>query len=121
MTSSNSYDYINQIAHLLICEERLRIIQNASKSDCILQRITDIITQSWPDDRKDLPPEAIPYFHFRDEFSVQDGLIFKGSRIVIHAETRKEIREALHIPHCRTEGSLHRACECVYWPGMNPT
>ena len=119
VTSSDSYDYISQIAHLPICEERLRKIQNASKSDSTLQRITDIITQGWAEDRKDLPPEAIPYFHFRDELSVQDGLIFKGTRIVIPAEMRKEIREALHIPHCGIEGSLCRACECVYWPGMN--
>ena len=32
---------------------------------------------------------------------------------------RKEIHEALHIPHCGIEGSLHRAHEGVYWPGMN--
>ena len=71
VTSSDSYYYISQIAHLPIHEERLRKIQKASKSHCTLQRIADIITQGWPEDRKGLPPEAIPYFHFRDDLSVQ--------------------------------------------------
>ena len=89
VTSSDSCDYISQIAHLLIRGERLRKIQNASKSDSTLQRIADIIAQGWPEDRKDLSPEAIRYFHFRDELNVQDGLIFKGSRIVIPAEMKR--------------------------------
>ena len=117
VTSSDSYDYISQIVHLPIRKERLCKIQNASNST--LQRIADIITRGWPEDRKNLPQKAIPYFHFRDELSVQDGLIFKGSRTVVPAETRKEIHEALHIPHCGIEESLRRACKCVYWPGMN--
>ena len=86
VTNSDSYDYISQIAHLPIRKDRLRKIQSPSKSDSTLQRIADSIAQGWPDDRKDLPPEAIPYFHFSDQLSIQDGLIFKGSRIVISAE-----------------------------------
>ena len=76
VTRSDSYDYISQIAHLPNHEERLCKIQDASKLDGTLQRITDLTAQGWQDDRKDLPPEAIKYFHLK-EVSVQDGIIFK--------------------------------------------
>ena len=45
MVSCESYDYITQIVHLPIHEERLRKIQNVSRLECTLQIIADAINR----------------------------------------------------------------------------
>ena len=49
------------------------------------------------------------YFHTRDEYTVQDGLVFKGDRVVIPYHLRAEMREAIHTSHIGIEGCLRRA------------
>lgn len=61
---------------------------------------------------------AHPYLNIRDELTVQDGLVFKGERVIIPVTLRKEMKEILHTSHLGEEGTV-RARECIYWPGMN--
>ena len=49
---------------------------------------------------------------------ITDGLIFIGERLVIPKELRKSVLSELHVGHTGIDGSLRRACEIVYWPGM---
>ena len=60
-----------------------------------------------------------PYFSMRDELTVQDGLIFRGQRIVIPLRLRREMKKKIHSSHLGTESCLRRARECLYWPGMS--
>ncbi|XP_062595327.1 uncharacterized protein K02A2.6-like [Saccostrea cucullata] len=60
-----------------------------------------------------------PYFHVRDELSVQDGIVYRGTRCVIPKALRAEVMGKLHQSHIGAEGCLRRARECVYWPNMN--
>ena len=69
--------------------------------------------------RKRLPSQAIPYFPYWDELSVQDRLIFRGERVVIPVGTKNTIKERVHSSHLGVEGCLRRACEEVFWPNMN--
>ena len=66
-----------------------------------------------------MPHQLAFYFNTRNEYSVQDGLIFKGDRLVIPHSLRPEIREAIHSSHIGVELFLRRARECVYWLGMH--
>ena len=43
-----------------------------------------------------LPLLASPYFDTRDELSVQDGLIFKGERAVVHKAARSGLLKSIH-------------------------
>ena len=38
--------------------------------------------------------------------------------MVIPKELRKSVLSELHVGHTGIEGSLSRACEMAYWPGM---
>ena len=69
--------------------------------------------------RKVQHAEVHPYFHVRDELSVQDGIVFRGARCVIPKALRAEVMAKLHQSHIGAEGCLRRARECVYWPSMN--
>ena len=62
-----------------------------------------------------------PYHSIRDELSIQDGINFRGERIVTVVTTilRTEMKRAVHQAHLGTQSCLLRARECLYWPGMN--
>ncbi|XP_023815343.1 uncharacterized protein K02A2.6-like isoform X2 [Oryzias latipes] len=55
----------------------------------------------------------------KDELSTQDGLVFKGERVVIPDALQAEITQRIHSTHIGTEGCLRRARDCIYWHGMN--
>lgn len=113
------FDKINMVSFLPIREERLTKIRNATEQDESLQILRKIILQGWPDNKQSVPTQATPYFNFRDELSVQDGLIFRGERVIIPASLRKDMMNRIHSSHIGTEGCLRRARECLYWPGMS--
>lgn len=72
--------------YLPISQARLLQIQRETEKDESLQSLKAVIQQGWPDDKSALPPIVSPYFNMRDEMSVQDGLIFKGERVVVLLE-----------------------------------
>ena len=49
----------------------------------------------------------------------EDGLIFKGDRLVIPRMLRAGMIKQIHQGHIGVEGCLRRAREVIYWPGMN--
>ena len=60
-----------------------------------------------------------PYYSYRDELSVYDGLIFRGERFVIPRALRYQTMKQRHSSHIGINGSLRSARECLFWPGMN--
>ena len=62
---------------------RLRQIRRATEEDESLQSLRCVILTGWPYSKDYIPAQVIPYFHFRNEPSVQGGLIFKGERVLI--------------------------------------
>ena len=60
-----------------------------------------------------------PYLQFKDELLAEDGLIFKGDRLVIPRMMRAGMIKQIHQGHIGVEGCLRGAREVIYWPGMN--
>ena len=110
---------IHGIEFLPISEPQLAEIQRETAADSVLQCLTQVILQGWPDQKEVLPSELHPYFIVRGELTAQDGILFKGLRCVIPLTLRPKIRERLQGAHTGVEGCLRRARETVYWPGMN--
>ena len=42
-----------------------------------------MIKQDWPKSKADITLKFQKYFPFREEFSTQDGVMFKGKRILV--------------------------------------
>ena len=72
----------------LIREERLKQLKTATHSDETMQALK----KGWPDTRKELPDQVTPYFSYRGELTLHDGLIFKGE-IVVPESMRKPLKE----------------------------
>ena len=43
-----------------------------------------------------MPSELQPYLTFREELTIEDGLILKGTRIVIPSKKRESILKLIH-------------------------
>ncbi|CAG2249181.1 unnamed protein product [Mytilus edulis] len=54
----------------------------------------------------------------RDELTVQNGLIFKGERVIIPKTLRSDMIRRIHSSHNGVEGCLRRVRESLYWPGL---
>ena len=77
-------------------EESITKIRDETERDESLQTVKKVIQQGWPHDKANVPYLAAPYYHFRDELAVTDGLIFRGERLVIPGTMRSEIKKNMH-------------------------
>ena len=113
------FENINMVSLLPIRPERLEKIKRATADDETMTLLSQTIITGWPETKNDLANQLLPYFNSRSDLSAQDGLIFKGERVVIPHALRGEIKKAIHSSHTGVEACLRRARECVYWPSMN--
>ena len=78
--------------------------------------------QGWPSSIKQVPPVLQPCWTFREELTVEDGLILKGTKIVIPNkkwETIFPILKLIHEEHLGLNKCKLYAKETVYWSGLN--
>ncbi len=85
----------------------------------MLEMLKQTIINSRPEKRDTLQEQLTPYFSYREELVVQDGLVFKGNRVVIPQKLRSDMKLKLHSSHLGIDGCLHQACEAIFWPGMS--
>lgn len=102
-----------------ISDERLAEFKIATAKDPVLQKLKETIMQGWPSHRQLTSSTVLPYYNYRDELSVQDGLILRGDRIVIPTTLRQSLKKRLHVGHLGINSCLRRARDLVYWPGMS--
>ena len=104
--------------HLPISTKRLKQIQEATTKDSTLQVLQQQIVSGWPQQKSSMPQETRPFMKCQDELSVQDGILFKGSRIILPRVLRREMLQKIHDGHLGVESCLRRAREVFYWPLM---
>ena len=66
-------------------------------------------THGWPQTITELPPELHPYWTFREEIAIEDGIILKGERLIIPAVDQPDILQQLHHGHLGLQKCLHHA------------
>ena len=86
----HSVEVVDLTKHLPISSRRLKQIQEATNKDSTLQTLKQHILLGWPNDKTQVPLEIRPYVKCHDELSIQDSILFKGSRIIIPTGLRKE-------------------------------
>ncbi|CAC5416292.1 unnamed protein product [Mytilus coruscus] len=107
------------VKYLPMTESRVKDINLHTQDDESLQVLQTTVLHGWPIKREDTPSLAKPYFDFRDEITVEDGILFRGERGIIPRTLRIDMMQRVHSSHIGIGGSLRRAKECLYWPGMH--
>ena len=111
---------MNQITKLLPARcDSLQQLRLATQADDELAILKHTIMQGWPKTIKQVPPELHSYWTSREELTIEDGLILKGTRIVILSKQCQAILKQIHEGHLGLNKCKLRAKETVYWPGMN--
>ena len=94
----------------------LKSFQEETRADTALRDLQHHIVYGWPNSIQDLSDHIRPFWCFRDELTVMDGLVMKGNRIVVPANMRESTLQRLHDAHQGLTSTLHRARRTVYWP-----
>ena len=110
---------VHMIEYLPVNQKRIDSIKTATATDDSLQKLTQVLTKGWPESKMELADELHPYFSYRDELTVQDGIIFRGERILVPKELRAEMKKKVHAGHLGINSCLRRARDLLFWPGMS--
>ena len=77
------------------------------------------ITQCWPSTIKEVPGVLQSYWTFREELTIEDGIILKGTWIVVPAKKCEAVLKLIHEGNLGLNKYKLHAKETVYWPGLN--
>ena len=104
---------------LTVSPARITQLQEDTAADRTCKTLYNLIQDGWPTYYKDVPKSAQPYHHIRDELMVDDGLVMRGTRVVIPLQQQEDMLQQLHAGHSGIDATKRRARELMYWPTMN--
>ena len=121
MYETSEYEpfHVDNVTFCLISGSRLAEIKDATDKDISLQMLKQITVRGWPDDKAQLTPAVQLYYSYRDELTAQDGIVFRGSRVVIPQSLRSDMKRRVHADHLGINSCLRRARDIIFWPGMS--
>ena len=105
--------------HLNATPTRINQIKEETAKDEVLLSLRAVITQGWPDTRSECPPHLHAYWNYRDELTVADGIILKGTRILVPKSLHADVLQQLHYAHQGAEKCKLRAKGSVFWANIN--
>ena len=104
-------------SYVVQSDSRLEKIRDATQKDDVLQQLRATLHSGWSTYAG--ATEAVrPYFNFRDEITEDDGIIYKGQRIIIPTSLRRKFLQKLHTGHMGESKCLIRARTYMFWPGL---
>ena len=98
------------------CMSDIHEMINKDPELCMLR---DTITEGWPEFRHDCPSILQPYWNYRDELAVEDGLPLKGTKLIIPKQMQPEVLNQIHSGHLGIEKCRLRARTTVFWNGLH--
>lgn len=110
---------INHAEFLRVTDDRLRQIQQQTVEDTALQVLKTTILTGWPETKEEVPLIIREYWAYRDELTVQNGVLYKGPRVIIPKSMRPEMLVRIHSSHLGPQSCLRKARDVLYWPNMS--
>ena len=95
-------------------EKCISLAQETDKDE-VLVALKNQIIKGWPQMRDDFLLSLRNFWSYRDKLSILDGLLLKGTRIIIPKVCCKEVLSKLHEEHFGVERTKLRARDSVYW------
>ncbi|KAL7865172.1 hypothetical protein SRHO_G00104190 [Serrasalmus rhombeus] len=102
-----------------ISTARLEDLRRHTAEDSVLQTLSTVIQRGWPPRKSQLQPAVSLFFPYRDELTVEDGIIMKGHKTVIPQSLHREYINIVHKGHPGIEATKRRARSIIFWPNMS--
>ena len=77
----------------------LNQITIATQDDDELALLKHTITQGWPSTIKEVPTVLQPYWSFKEELMIEDGIVLKGTQIVVPTKKYEAVLKLIHEGH----------------------
>ncbi|KAJ8883358.1 hypothetical protein PR048_015201 [Dryococelus australis] len=87
--------------HFNVIHTTLGRIKQGTTTDVVLQALSTVIKEGWPERKSGIPEDAWEYWHCRDELSVYDDTIFRGELLVIPQKLKAEMLQKAHMQFIR--------------------
>ena len=97
---------------------RLDQIKYHYTSDAVCSSLLTFCKEGWPE-KSALDETLQPYWSERGDFTVQNGLLLKGVRLVIPKILQGEILDKIHVGHQGIVKCRERAKSSVWWLGLS--
>jgi hypothetical protein len=108
-----------QVTFQNISDVTLEQIREAAADDPEMSVLRQYVRDGWPADNRHIDVRARPYSQFRDEIVEEDGILCRGTRVIIPQVLRRMMIERTHSAYLGADSCLRRARQCIYYPGMN--
>ena len=106
------------VSHLPATPNHLKALSIAQSEDKFLQQVKMYCKEGWPD-RQRFEDKPKPFWFVQNEFSVNNDLLLRGSRIVVPELLQQELLGQLHEGHQGIVKSQNRAKISIWWPGIS--
>ena len=81
----------------------------------VTQALKMVISKGWPKKRSSLAPNLQPYWNYRDELTIEDGILMKGQKITIPTLLKQQYIDKIHAGHTGIGSCLKKAREFIFW------
>ena len=102
-----------------VSSSEIDLIHRETARDPTLNLLRHYIHMGWPVGRRMLLQEIHTFWNYREDLSMENGLITKGARLVIPSTLRSKVLEQIHEGHLGIEKCMLKARDSVFWPGIS--
>ena len=83
-----------------------------------LQQMKVYVMQGWPETIQACNAAVKPYWTFKEQISLEDGILYKDARFIVPETLQPQLLKELHKAHQGEEKTLSLARTYLYWNGM---
>ena len=111
--------YVSSVTDALPASNpRLKEIQQAQDEDEVCKEVKKYCMDQWTE-KDHVTPVVKPYWSVQGELTIADGLLLKGTRLVIPSRLQRQTLNQIHEGHQGISKCRERAKISVWWPGLS--
>ena len=81
---------VNILTYTAIEEREKTELLNETNKDAEPQALKMVISKGWPKKRSSLASNLQPYWNYRHELTIEDGILIKGQKIIIPSSLKEQ-------------------------------
>ena len=96
-----------------VSSSEIEMIHGETARDPTLNLLRHYIHVGWPADRRMLLQEIHTFWNYREDLSMENGLVTKGARLMIPSTLRSKVLEQIHEGHLGIEKCMLKVRDCI--------